>query len=151
MSTSRTRDLKSETSFRSALWIFNYSKPFALILFLSQTSPKLEKGLVHRFSSKELKKKYAHDHEIAALKNLLPGEADPNAAGVAQSQAGRYRAPVFWLAFRWVELQLEIIGSKTWRIMEHSENHWKLKINMFCNMCLYQDRPAVEVSKIRNL
>jgi len=36
----------------------------------------------------ELKKKYAHDHEIAALKNLLPGEADPNAAGVAQSQAG---------------------------------------------------------------
>ncbi|CAK8985974.1 unnamed protein product [Durusdinium trenchii] len=34
----------------------------------------------------ELKKKYAHDHEIAAMKNLLPGEADPNAAGVAQSQ-----------------------------------------------------------------
>ena len=34
----------------------------------------------------ELRKKYAHDHEIAAMKNLLPGEADPNAAGVAQSQ-----------------------------------------------------------------
>eukprot|EP00438_Fugacium_kawagutii_P036628 Skav217838 [mRNA] locus=scaffold889:592197:593833:+ [translate_table: standard] len=34
----------------------------------------------------ELKRKYAHDHEIAALKNLLPGEADPNAAGVAASQ-----------------------------------------------------------------
>lgn len=34
----------------------------------------------------ELKKKYAHDHEIAALKNLLPGEGDPNAAGVAASQ-----------------------------------------------------------------
>jgi len=33
-----------------------------------------------------LKKKYAHDHEIAALKNLLPGEGDPNAAGVAASQ-----------------------------------------------------------------
>ena len=38
---------------------------------------------------KELKRKYARDHEIAAMKNLLPGEADPNAAGVAQSQAGR--------------------------------------------------------------
>ena len=36
--------------------------------------------------SQELKKKYAHDHEIAALKNLLPGEGDPNAAGVAASQ-----------------------------------------------------------------
>lgn len=34
----------------------------------------------------ELKRKYAHDHEIAALKNLLPGEGDPNAAGVAASQ-----------------------------------------------------------------
>eukprot|EP00438_Fugacium_kawagutii_P004177 Skav201937 [mRNA] locus=scaffold1356:93025:94361:+ [translate_table: standard] len=34
----------------------------------------------------ELKRKYAHDYEIAALKNLLPGEADPNAAGVAASQ-----------------------------------------------------------------
>ena len=34
----------------------------------------------------ELKKKYAHDHEIAALKNALPGEGDPNAAGVAASQ-----------------------------------------------------------------
>eukprot|EP00439_Symbiodinium_sp_Y106_P028854 s1635_g3.t1 len=33
----------------------------------------------------ELKKKYEHDHEIAALKNALPGEGDPNAAGVAQS------------------------------------------------------------------
>ena len=33
----------------------------------------------------ELKKKYQHDHEIAALKNALPGEGDPNAAGVAQS------------------------------------------------------------------
>ena len=33
----------------------------------------------------ELKRKYAHDHEIAALKNALPGEGDPNAAGVAQS------------------------------------------------------------------
>ena len=33
----------------------------------------------------ELKKKYSHDHEIAALKNALPGEGDPNAAGVAQS------------------------------------------------------------------
>ncbi|CAE7353188.1 GIP, partial [Symbiodinium sp. KB8] len=32
-----------------------------------------------------LKKKYEHDHEIAALKNALPGEGDPNAAGVAQS------------------------------------------------------------------
>ncbi|CAE6970996.1 gcvP [Symbiodinium sp. CCMP2456] len=28
---------------------------------------------------------YEHDHEIAALKNALPGEGDPNAAGVAQS------------------------------------------------------------------
>ena len=37
-------------------------------------------------SWQELKKKYAHDHEIAALKNLLPGEGDPNAAGVAASQ-----------------------------------------------------------------
>ena len=33
----------------------------------------------------ELTKKYQHDHEIAALKNALPGEGDPNAAGVAQS------------------------------------------------------------------
>ena len=30
--------------------------------------------------------RYAHDHEIAALKNALPGEGDPNAAGVAASQ-----------------------------------------------------------------
>eukprot|EP00439_Symbiodinium_sp_Y106_P032048 s2352_g3.t2 len=30
--------------------------------------------------------KYAHDHEIAAMKNLLPGEGDPNAAGVAESK-----------------------------------------------------------------
>jgi len=34
----------------------------------------------------ELKKKYAHDHEIAALKNALPGDADPNATGVGQSK-----------------------------------------------------------------
>ena len=33
----------------------------------------------------ELKKKYARDHEIAALKNLLPGERDHYAAGVARS------------------------------------------------------------------
>ena len=39
---------------------------------------------------KELKRKYARDHEIAAMKNLLPGEADPNAAGVAQSQVGSF-------------------------------------------------------------
>ena len=30
--------------------------------------------------------RYEHDHEIAALKNALPGEGDPNAAGVAASQ-----------------------------------------------------------------
>jgi len=34
----------------------------------------------------ELKKKYQHDHEIAALKNALPGEGDPNASGVAESK-----------------------------------------------------------------
>ncbi|CAE7543069.1 unnamed protein product, partial [Symbiodinium pilosum] len=33
----------------------------------------------------ELKRKYETDHEIAALKNALPGEGDPNAAGVAPS------------------------------------------------------------------
>ena len=49
----------------------------------------------------ELKKKYAHDHEIAALKNLLPGEADPNAAGVAQSQAG-FIFRSWWVVLEWV-------------------------------------------------
>ncbi|OLQ08662.1 hypothetical protein AK812_SmicGene7782 [Symbiodinium microadriaticum] len=39
----------------------------------------------HQAFRLELKKKYEHDHEIAALKNALPGEGDPNAAGVAQS------------------------------------------------------------------
>eukprot|EP00441_Pelagodinium_beii_P047258 CAMPEP_0197619932 /NCGR_PEP_ID=MMETSP1338-20131121/878_1 /TAXON_ID=43686 ORGANISM="Pelagodinium beii, Strain RCC1491" /NCGR_SAMPLE_ID=MMETSP1338 /ASSEMBLY_ACC=CAM_ASM_000754 /LENGTH=95 /DNA_ID=CAMNT_0043188989 /DNA_START=65 /DNA_END=349 /DNA_ORIENTATION=- len=34
----------------------------------------------------ELKKKYEHDHEIAALKNLLPGDGDANAASVAESK-----------------------------------------------------------------
>ncbi|CAE7625535.1 unnamed protein product [Symbiodinium sp. KB8] len=33
-----------------------------------------------------MNQKYAHDHEIAAMKNLLPGEGDPNAAGVAESK-----------------------------------------------------------------
>ena len=43
-------------------------------------TPQLKKKTLE-----ELKKKYEHDHEIAALKNALPGEGDPNAAGVAQS------------------------------------------------------------------
>lgn len=51
---------------------------------MDQTNPFLvglgTLGFGHRFA------RYAHDHEIAAMKNLLPGEADPNAAGVAQSQ-----------------------------------------------------------------
>ena len=36
--------------------------------------------------SQELKKKYERDHEIAALKNALPGEADPNASAVGESK-----------------------------------------------------------------
>jgi len=33
----------------------------------------------------ELKKKYEHDHEIAALKTVLPGDGDANAAAVDES------------------------------------------------------------------
>mmetsp|Transcript_59862 Transcript_59862/g.96920 ORF Transcript_59862/g.96920 Transcript_59862/m.96920 type:complete len:457 (+) Transcript_59862:162-1532(+) len=33
----------------------------------------------------ELKKKYEHDHEIAAMKGILPDEGDPNAAHVPKS------------------------------------------------------------------
>ena len=34
----------------------------------------------------ELRQKFLHDHEIAALKNALPGEADPNAKPVGESK-----------------------------------------------------------------
>ena len=69
--------------------ILDGSQPYGSLDFWSfrlvecrgfMTHPK-KKGLTFSKGSRTTK-----DHEIAALKNLLPGDNDANAAGVAQSQ-----------------------------------------------------------------